>query len=101
DAGWFRLGEMQEAAGLLDQAAEAWIMALKLDPGDRLGAVLKLQLIGKAPAAPAPPSAFVETLFDHYADSFEESLVWKLGYRLPDFLGQAIREARPGRFRLA
>jgi predicted TPR repeat methyltransferase len=101
DAGWFRLGEMQEAAGLLDQAAEAWIMALKLDPGDRLGAVLKLQLIGKAPAAPAPPSAFVETLFDHYADSFEESLVGKLGYRLPDFLGQAIREARPGRFRLA
>ncbi|RWL48424.1 MAG: methyltransferase domain-containing protein [Mesorhizobium sp.] len=100
-AGWFRLGEMQEAAGLPDQAAQAWVMALKLDPTDRLGAALKLQLIGKAPTAPAPPSAFVETLFDHYADSFEDSLVGKLGYRLPDFLSQAIREARPGRFRLA
>ncbi|PBC08209.1 methyltransferase domain-containing protein [Mesorhizobium sp. WSM3859] len=100
-AGWFRLGEMQEAAGLPDQAAQAWVMALKLDPADRLGAALKLQLIGKEPAAPAPPSAFVETLFDHYADSFEDSLVGKLGYRLPDFLSQAIRKARPGRFRLA
>ena len=100
-AGWYRLGEMQEAAGLSDQAAQAWAMALKLEPADRLGAALKLQLIGHAPAAAAPPSAFVETLFDHYADSFEESLVEKLGYGLPDVLCQAIRKARPGGFRLA
>ncbi|MEZ2328231.1 methyltransferase domain-containing protein [Mesorhizobium sp. RCC_202] len=100
-AGWFRLGEMQEAASLPDQAAQAWAMALKLDPADRLGAALKLQLIGHAPVAAAPPSAFVETLFDHYADSFEESLVQKLGYGLPDVLRQAIAKARPGRFRLA
>ncbi|WFP76345.1 methyltransferase domain-containing protein [Mesorhizobium sp. WSM4906] len=100
-AGWFRLGEMQEAAGLLGQAAQAWTMALKLDPTDRLGASLKLQLIGHAPAAAAPPSAFVETLFDHYADRFEESLVGKLGYRMPDFLDRAISAARPGRFHLA
>ncbi|MDX8476999.1 methyltransferase domain-containing protein [Mesorhizobium sp. VK24D] len=100
-AGWFRLGEMQEAAGLLDQAAHAWTTALKLDPADRLGANLKLQLIGRAPAAAAPPSAYVETLFDHYADNFEESLVGKLGYRMPDFLARAIRTVRFGRFRLA
>lgn len=100
-AGWFRLGEMQEAAGLLDQAARAWMMALRLDPADRLGAALKLQLIGHAPATAAPPSAFVETLFDHYADGFEESLVEKLGYRMPHVLDQAIRAARPGRFPLA
>ena len=100
-AGWFRLGEMQDAAGLLDQAEQAWAMALKLEPADRLGAALKLQLIGKAPAATAPPSAFVETLFDHYADGFEDSLVRKLSYGLPDFLRGAILKARPGRFRLA
>jgi len=100
-AGWFRLGEMQEAAAALDQAAQAWTMALKLEPADRLGAALKLQLIGKAPAAAAPPSAFVETLFDHYAESFEDSLVGKLGYRMPDFLDQAIRKARLGGFSLA
>ncbi|MDG4873823.1 methyltransferase domain-containing protein [Mesorhizobium sp. WSM4935] len=100
-AGWFRLGEMQEAAGLPDQAAQAWAMALHLEPADRLGAALKLELIGKASAAAAPPSAFVETLFDHYADSFEDSLVKKLGYGLPDFLERAIGKARHGRFRLA
>jgi predicted TPR repeat methyltransferase len=99
-AGWFRLGEMQETVEQLDQAAQAWAMALKLDPPDRLGAALKLQLIGKAPAAMAPPSAFVETLFDHYAETFEDSLVGKLGYRLPEFLDRAIRAARPGRFSL-
>ncbi|CCV03290.1 Methyltransferase type 12 [Mesorhizobium metallidurans STM 2683] len=99
--GWFRLGEIQEAAGAFDQAAQAWTMTLKLEPADRLGAGLKLQLIGRAPATPAPPSAFVETLFDHYAGTFDEALVDKLGYLLPEFLDRAIRSARPGRFRLA
>jgi len=99
--GWFRLGEMQEAAGLLEGAARAWTMALKLDPADRLGAALRLELIGHAPASAAPPSAFVETLFDHYADSFEDSLVRRLGYGMPDVLDRAIRAARPDRFRLA
>lgn len=100
-AGWFRLGGMQEAAGAPDRAAQAWTTALRLDPADRLGAVLKLQLIGRAAAAQAPPSAFVETLYDHYAESFEGELVDRLGYRLPECLDRAIRAARPGRFSLA
>lgn len=100
-AGWFRLGEMQEAAGAPDRAAQPWTTALRLDPADRLGAVLKLQLIGRAAAAQAPPSAFVETLYDHYAGSFEAELVDRLGYRLPECLDRAIRAARPGRFSLA
>jgi len=100
-AGWFRLGEMQEAAGQPEQAAQAWTMALRLEPADRLGAALKLQLAGKAPAVAAPPSAFVETLFDQYAESFEASLVGKLGYRMPEFIDQAIRSVRPGRLSLA
>ncbi|BCG98075.1 class I SAM-dependent methyltransferase [Mesorhizobium loti] len=99
--GWFRLGEMQETSGRLDLAAQGWTMSLKLDPADRQGAALKLQLIGKAPLAAAPPSAFVEALFDHYAETFEEMLVGKLDYRLPEFLEQMIRKARPGRFRVA
>lgn len=99
--GWFRLGEMQEASGRVDLAAQAWTMSLKLDPTDRQGAALKLQLIGKGPVAAAPPSAFVETLFDHYAETFEEMLVGKLDYRLPEFLEQMIRKAKSGRFRLA
>ncbi|RUU79632.1 class I SAM-dependent methyltransferase [Mesorhizobium sp. M7A.F.Ca.MR.362.00.0.0] len=99
--GWFRLGEMQQAAGAADLAVQAWTMSLQLDPSDRQGAALNLQLIGKAPAPDALPSAFVETLFDHYAESFDESLVGRLSYRLPEMLDQAIRAARPGRFPLA
>lgn len=99
--GWFRLGEMQEAVGALDAAAEAWRMVLKLEPADRPGAALKLALIGKAPQADAPPSAFVEALFDQYADSFDASLVEKLDYRVPQFLAEAVRAQDERRFRLA
>jgi predicted TPR repeat methyltransferase len=92
-AGWFRLGEMREAAGELAAAAEAWTEALRLDPADRLGASLKLGLIGAAHAIEAPPSAFVETLFDQYADSFDRALVERLAYRVPDLIAAALEAA--------
>jgi predicted TPR repeat methyltransferase len=95
--GWFRLGEMHEAAGDLDAAAAAWMTARKLDPHDRTGAALKLELIGCAPRSDAPPAAFVEALFDQYAGTFDKSLVEKLGYRVPSLLFDII--ARTGRTR--
>jgi len=97
--GWFRMGEMHEAAGAFEAAAEAWRTALKLDPADRAGAALKLELVGRAAASSAPPAAFVEALFDQYAGSFDTSLVEKLGYRVPDLLFDAI--ARTGHPRFA
>ena len=99
--GWFRLGEMHEAAGDVAAAAQAWRTALKLDPDDRPGAALKLELIGAAPASSAPPSAFVEALFDQYAGNFDEALVGRLDYRVPELLSAAIRAASDRRFRLA
>jgi predicted TPR repeat methyltransferase len=99
--GWFRLGEFQEAAGALDQAAQAWRMALKLDPADRSGAALKLALTGAAPAAEAPPSAFVEALFDQYAEKFDDALVRGLEYRVPDLLAEAIYAIGRERFGVA
>ncbi|BCH35304.1 methyltransferase [Mesorhizobium sp. L-8-10] len=99
--GWFRLGEMREAAGALGEAAEAWRMALKLDPDDRPGAALKLELAGAAPASSAPPGAFVEALFDQYATTFDQSLVEKLAYRVPELLFEAIRATGERRFETA
>jgi predicted TPR repeat methyltransferase len=96
--GWFRMGEMHEAAGALDQAAEAWRMAQKLDPDDRAGAALKLELIGRAPVSNAPPSPFVEALFDQYAPTFDKALVEKLEYRVPQLLCEAIARTGPPRF---
>ena len=94
--GWFRLGEFQEAAGASAEAAQAWRLALKLEPEDRPGAALKLQLIGAAPIAEAPPSAFVETLFDQYADKFDDALVNTLGYRAPELVAECDPRRRAG-----
>lgn len=99
--GWFRLGEFHEAAGALGEAAQAWRMALKLEPADRPGAALKLALIGAVPAAEAPPSAFVEALFDQYAEKFDDALVRTLQYRVPDLLIEAIRAAAREHFGIA
>lgn len=99
--GWFRAGEMQEAAGALDAAAGAWQTVLKLDPADRAGARLKLELIGRVPPSVAPPGAFVEALFDHYALVFDKSLVEKLHYRVPELLADAIAATGQTRFATA
>lgn len=96
--GWFRLGEMQEAAGALDQAVLSWRMALSIDPDDRTGSALKLQLAGAAPRADAPPIAFVEALFDQYADEFDHALVDTLGYSVPALLAKAIEKTGVERF---
>lgn len=92
-AGWFRLGEMREAIGELASAAEAWAEVLRLDPLDRLGASLKMGLIGAAHQIDAPPSAFVAALFDQYADKFDRSLVEKLEYRVPQLIAEALAAA--------
>lgn len=96
--GWFRLGEMHEAAGAWEPAKQAWRMALKLDPADHAGAALKLELLGQGPRSDAPPGAFVEALFDGYAATFEHSLVEKLGYNVPQLMSQALGKFGGRRF---
>ena len=93
-AGQFRLGEMLEAAGRTADAVEAWHVALRLDPEDRLGASLKLALAGAVAPVP-PPAHFVEMLFDQYAEDFEAALVDRLGYKVPELIDAAL--ARIGR----
>ncbi|EJN05354.1 methyltransferase domain-containing protein [Phyllobacterium sp. YR531] len=96
-AGRFRLGEMWEAAGQNDSAAEAWRDVLERDPEDRFGAGLKLAATGHADAPATPPLAYVETLFDAYAPTFESALLDKLEYRVPELLAAAIKENGKGR----
>jgi len=98
--GQYRLGEMHEAAGNREAAADAFRNCLRLDPKDRLGATLRLELLGISIGIEAPPSAFVEALFDQYAEDFDKSLVERLEYRVPELLAEAIaslpREAGAG-----
>ena len=96
-AGLYRLGEMEEAAGNLVAAASAWQRLLVLDAEDHFGAGLKLAATGRASVPAAPPSAYVETLFDAYAPTFESALVEKLDYKVPPLIAAAIEAAAPSR----
>ncbi len=97
-AGWFRLGEMLEAAGRGAEAADAWREVLRLDPDDRLGATLKLAAAGHVSGISTPPPAFVEALFDQYAGEFDAALVERLDYRVPGLLAAALEAAAPQGF---
>lgn len=89
-AGWYRLGEWHEALGALEAACDAWEKAMAADPSDMLGAGLKRDLARKVPMVEAMPAAFVEALFDQYAEKFDTALVDKLGYRAPWLLRDAL-----------
>jgi predicted TPR repeat methyltransferase len=93
-AGWFRLGEYREKAGLAS-AEHAYRRALELEPDDVFGATLKLAVIGAEAAPDQPPSRYVESLFDEYADRFDTALVKKLDYSVPGKLAALIAEHAP------
>jgi predicted TPR repeat methyltransferase len=97
-AGWFRLAEWQEASGDAAAARASWRRVLEIDPADRLGAGLRLDLARAVPVAEAMPAAFVETLFDQYAARFEASLVDQLGYQGPAQIVEALLLAGRSRF---
>lgn len=89
----YALGQALEAAD--GDAAAAYRMALDLDPEDRMGAAVRLALIGAAPVPAQLPEAHVRTLFDQYAPRFDTALVEALRYRGPELLRQAVDRAAP------
>lgn len=97
--GWpearFALGETQEAAGRRDAAVAAYVACLAGDAGDRMGAGLRLALLGAAPVPDAAPQGYVRMLFDQYAPRFERSLLGRLAYRGPWQMREAVDEVRP------
>lgn len=100
-AGWFLLGEFREKAGLRKAAVTAYETVLELTADDIFGASLKLSLLGAAEQPDAPPVAYVEQLFDDYADRFEEALIEKLDYRVPERLAALIAASGAARYERA
>ena len=98
-AGWFRLGDYRERNAVLEGAIDAYRQALRFDPQDVFGARLKLALLGAVEVPAQPPSRYVESLFDEYAERFDEALVEKLDYSVPGKLSALISARGP--FRLA
>ena len=81
------LGRREEAAALYRE----WLAD---DPGN---AVALHQLAACSDDLLAPPrasDAYIETVFDSFADSFDAKLAG-LGYRAPDLVAAAVKRARP------
>jgi predicted TPR repeat methyltransferase len=114
-AAWYALGMLDTEAGNPAQARASFLKATAAKAADhsskptsvaeleqritpdetmqRLHDVLAdaANLAIPAPAAPQQ----VAKLFDQYADGFDEHLVEKLGYRVPQLIAEAIRNATP------
>lgn len=91
----FRLGELYMITERRDDALKAFSTCLTLDPDDKLGAIIKLSLLGASPRPQTLPSGYVEALFDDYADRFDKALLENLGYRTPWEIAAAIEKIRP------
>ena len=95
-AGWFRLADYEEKSGRKEAAIAALRSTLRLNPEDIFGAGLKLALLGGSDTPEQPPSTYVERLFDDYAERFDQALVEKLDYNVPEKLAALIDRASGG-----
>lgn len=89
-AGWMMAGRFHLGADALGPAIEAWQRAATLDPAGTLGAQMHLAAHGVAEVKPEAQAAYVEALFDEYADRFEQELLQGLGYAVPARLAGLI-----------
>ncbi|MFO7854953.1 MAG: methyltransferase domain-containing protein [Paracoccaceae bacterium] len=99
------LAEAYERALALEKAGDAgasaaWREVLALDPEDRGGAAVRLAALGAASAPERASPAYVATLFDQHAEAFEDILVGRLGYRVPEALADRLRARLPAEARL-
>jgi len=88
-----------EKSGDLDAAATAYAQVLELDPEDHGGAAVRLASMGRGETPPRAPDAYVETLFDQHAESFEDILVEQLGYTVPMMVRQHLQSLDLGPFK--
>ena len=97
-AGLVRFADYAEKAGAKEKAVAALRRVLEQDADDLFGARLKLALLGAEEVPDAPPSAYVEALFDDYANRFDKALVERLDYTVPAKLAALVAEHHPDRF---
>ncbi len=77
---WYQLGELQREIGQYPQAIDSYQQALT-HGADATLVHYVLSALGERSAVLTPPRAYVQGLFDQYADDFEHHLVEQLGYR--------------------
>lgn len=94
----FHLGEAHRHAGEIEESKKAFRDYLALDPDDKMGATVKLALMGVIETPAALPPGYVQSLFDQYAPKFEKSLVENLSYHTPEFIFEDVVKINSGRF---
>lgn len=99
-AAWSNLGNIHRVEGRLDDATHAFRQALAHGADAELtNYYLAAVAAARDTTAEAAPNAYVEALFDDYADEFEHHLVDVLGYRGHiELVSSVSRLRRPGRF---
>lgn len=90
-AGWDLLGQYCDKAGNVSGAISAWRHLEALDDEGVFGAGLKLAAHGAGMAGEGTAVSYVEALFDQYAPQFEQALVDRLGYRVPEMLDDLVQ----------
>lgn len=80
-AAWSQRGSLLEALGRRDDAIAAYEQAIALGADAELHRFHIAALRGAHAAIPPPPRAYVQGLFDDYADGFDRHLVDVLGYQ--------------------
>lgn len=77
-----------------DEAAQVYRDWLVREPDNPVPRHM-LAACGGAQAPPRADDAYVRSVFDSFADSFDEQLLKNLGYRAPQVLTDALREVLP------
>lgn len=83
-----RLGNALLAKGHVPDAIASFQAVVRLEPESPVGHLVDA-LSGRA--SDSPPAAYVEQLFDEYADKFESHLVQELKYSVPERLVALLR----------
>ncbi len=91
----FFLGKILLQKGDREGAAKAFQTCLDIDPDDHMGARIKLSLLGFVKPLQSMPDAYVRSLFDEYAPRFDQALVQRLHYRVPQIMRAAADAVKP------
>lgn len=86
--GYGLVGHALSSLGRHDEAADAYVEALKLAPEDPYMRHL-VASAGRCAAGESAPPEYVRILFDSYADHFDHHLI-QLGYRVPGLVRRTL-----------
>ena len=91
---FYNLGTALKDMGHSGEAVSAFRKALELKPDSPDWQHVLSALCGDGSARTSPPG-YVRTLFDQYAHRFDEHLVGKLGYHVPELFREVVAAAAP------